>query len=309
MMKETLTKDNISILQNQKKISTSSAFSQNCLRPILKAPIHLYSHERDNVKKLIQLDALDYNPLHDYTSKTHVPIVQQNKSSFYYRSLTERDLNQCRQLHIEWFPLLYQDDFYLAISRYEVFSLAAVYRPVHANEDKECILGIILASQLWESHLKLSDLEYLLHKEDIKKIMLTEKSVKHDDTFHINNEIPAVYILSLGVAQTFEGLSIGGTLLSRTLAFFQSKTSTIKVFYLHVASYNKKALKFYEKHHFKYITLLHNHYFINGCFEDGFLFAYFPSQTNSSSVPSLYLRQPSLASNFFQRFYFALCCL
>jgi hypothetical protein len=55
----------------------------------------------------------------------------------------------------------------------------------------------------------VQDLEYLLDKKDVKKIMLTEKTVKHDDTFRINQDIPAVYIISLGVAQTFEGLSIG----------------------------------------------------------------------------------------------------
>lgn len=303
MMKENYTEDNKSMLQNKINFSLSSAFCQNCPRPVLKAPIHLYSNERDNVKKLIQLEALEYNPLHDYTQKTEVPLVQNNKSYFYYRSLTPKDINQCRQLHIEWFPLLYQDDFYLAISRSEVFSLAAVYRPICENEDEECILGIILASQLWETHLKLNDLEYLLDKKDVKKIMLTEKTVKHDDTFRINQDIPAVYIISLGVAQTFEGLSIGGTLLSRTLTFFQSKTSAIKVFYLHVASYNKKALRLYEKHNFQHIAVLHNHYFINGSFEDAFLFAYFPYQMTIPGVPRLPLIQPSLTSNLFQRFY------
>jgi hypothetical protein len=71
MMKENYTEDNKSMLQNKINFSLSSAFCQNCPRPVLKAPIHLYSNERDNVKKLIQLEALEYNPLHDYTQSIH----------------------------------------------------------------------------------------------------------------------------------------------------------------------------------------------------------------------------------------------
>ena len=77
-----------------------------------------------------------------------------DKSKIYYRQLSGPDIEEVKNLHDEWFPLTYQDNFYRRIYKSNVIAIGAFYpltKDVY-NKDgtfrktkkKEVIIGTIM---------------------------------------------------------------------------------------------------------------------------------------------------------------------
>ena len=58
-----------------------------------------------------------------------------------YRPLEEKDLDEMRQLHVEWFPLKYAESFYSSAVKGKYFSLVATFewegREVRSKDTNE----------------------------------------------------------------------------------------------------------------------------------------------------------------------------
>ena len=117
-----------------------------------------------------------------------------------------------------------------------------------------------------------------------------------------------VYILTLGVVETYRNLGIGeiificshilkclislpiwswiaASTLIREVLKYASSIPTCRAVYLHVISYNNPAIHFYKKMLFKCVRRLHDFYFINGQHYDSYLFVYYVNGGRSPCSP------------------------
>ncbi len=66
------------------------------------------------------------------------------------------------------------------------------------------------------------------------------------------------YILSLGVCSSFRRQGVASLLLDSFLTHVtQSENQICKAIYLHVLTMNSAAIRFYEKHYFRYMVILY----------------------------------------------------
>ncbi|KAL4349413.1 hypothetical protein S83_031122 [Arachis hypogaea] len=96
--------------------------------------------------------------------------------------------------------------------------------------------------------------------------LLGYDSAKSDQTL--------VYILTLGVVDTYRKLGIASSLIKEVIKY-ASSISTCRAVYLHVISYNNPAIFLYKKMSFKCIRRLQGFYLINGQHYDSYLFMYY----------------------------------
>ncbi|RYR35814.1 hypothetical protein Ahy_A10g050914 [Arachis hypogaea] len=122
--------------------------------------------------------------------------------------------------------------------------------------------------------IRPSDLETLEHihtklfpiRESEIVDLLGYDSAKSDQTL--------VYILTLGVVDTYRKLGIASSLIKEVIKY-ASSISTCRAVYLHVISYNNPAIFLYKKMSFKCIRRLQGFYLINGQHYDSYLFMYY----------------------------------
>jgi len=162
------------------------------------------------------------------------------------RSLLPSDLDQVKILHDESFPIRYNSDFFESIVHNKLhYSLAAVDR-------NGKILGVITSQMHLPTDVEESGLSYWSC---------------FDEQFY-------VYINTLAVWPKYLHLGLGTTLINATLKRFENDPKC-KAVYLHVISYNKAAIKFYESNNFRLFTRITDYYFINNKHYDSFVYIYY----------------------------------
>ena len=141
--------------------------------------------------------------------------------------LRAEDMSTIRQLHSEWFPLTYDEDFYASLSEGRVQTLVA------RNSSDE-IVGLAV--------YRVRPLADLPGSEDFPPSLL-----------------PATYLMTLGVVQEWRGRGVAQHLLQQLVS-----SVTTKIFYLHVVEYNAAALALYAKVGFQEISRKLDFYLIHG---------------------------------------------
>ena len=106
--------------------------------------------------------------------------------------------------------------------------------------------------------------------------LLGYDSAKSDQTL--------VYILTLGVVDTYRNLGIASSLIKEVIKY-ASSIPTCRAVYLHVISYNNPAIFLYKKMSFKCIRRLQGFYLINGQHYDSYLFMYYVNGGRSPCSP------------------------
>lgn len=121
-----------------------------------------------------------------------------------------------------------------------------------------------------------------------------------------------VYILTLGVVDSYRNLGIGNFLFFHVFLFtfeciiffaefydigisasslihevikYASSLSSCRAVYLHVISYNNPAIHLYKKMSFQCVRRLYNFYYINGQHYDSYLFVYYVNGGRSPCSP------------------------
>lgn len=133
--------------------------------------------------------------------------------------------------------------------------------------------------------------------------LLSYDSSKSDQTL--------VYILTLGVVESYRNLGIGRAFLTWYVSWncchpitnylvdviiaasslihevmkYASSIPTCRAVYLHVISYNNPAIHLYKKMSFKCVRRLHGFYLINGQHYDSYLFVYYVNGGRSPCSP------------------------
>lgn len=117
-----------------------------------------WGDDDDDIPIQVQSDAWPKAENSEVKSKVHSIIRHElgniDKDKIYYRQLTGPDIEEVKNLHDEWFPLTYQENFYRRIYKSNVIAIGAfyplskdVYNPdgsFRKTKKKEVILGTIM---------------------------------------------------------------------------------------------------------------------------------------------------------------------
>ena len=188
-----------------------------------------------------------------------------------YKPLTEANLQEIKNLHKEWFPIEYDDDYFKKIfinKSLSYFTIGAFYNlETENNTNKEIIIGMALCE-----YRPVTDY-FIKHtsREAIKEI---------NDNIDFNEEVSSylkcqdyncVYIMTIGVLDEYRKLHIGSSLIKKIIDVALQDNLCVGI-YLDVISYNNTAMIFYEKNGFKKITTIKNYYNIEGNFYESKVF-------------------------------------
>jgi len=222
--------------------------------------------------------------------------VKKRQRQVMFRPLNESDKETIRILHEEWFPVRYQDDFYDSLTKNamlvgggRLFSAVALLM-----QDEECDF-LEAENGISQSNLTRS-LEYEMPglRENFCSIVDPERAtcdrmigcvvgsfvksskaptelrsrficnpLKHSEIF---------YIMTLGATAEFRNMGLGTALVKRCLKVAEENLSCGAI-YLHVITYNKAAIRLYEKLDFVKITEIKDYYNIDGKNYNCYLYA------------------------------------
>ncbi|KAF5739028.1 putative N-acetyltransferase [Tripterygium wilfordii] len=180
-----------------------------------------------------------------------------------YRQIQPSDLEILEQLHGDIFPIRYESEFFQnVVNGHDIVSWAAVDRNRPDGHTDE-LIGFVTARVVMEKDTEIVD-------------FLRYDPSKHDQTL--------VYILTLGVVESYRNVGIASSLIQEVIKY-ASSIPTCRAVYLHVISYNNPAIHFYQKMSFKCVRRLHGFYLINGQHYDSYLFVYYVNGSRSPCSP------------------------
>ncbi|XP_010034940.2 histone acetyltransferase MCC1 isoform X2 [Eucalyptus grandis] len=180
-----------------------------------------------------------------------------------YRPIRPSDLEILEQLHGELFPIRYESEFFQNVVHGRgIVSWAAVD---HSRDDGKSdeLIGFVTARVVPAKDSEIVDL-------------LNSNSAE--------SEWSLVYILTLGVMNSYRNLGIASSLILEVIKY-TSSIQTCQAVYLHVISYNIPAIHLYKKMSFKCIRKLPGFYLIDGQHYDSYLFVYFVKGSRSPCSP------------------------
>lgn len=180
-----------------------------------------------------------------------------------YRPIRPSDLDVLEKIHYDLFPIRYEPEFFSnVVNGRDIVSWGVVDRSRRDGRSDE-LVGFVTARIV---PAKDSEVEDLLRFDPGKL----------DQTL--------VYILTLGVVDSYRNLGIASSLI-REVIKYASSIPTCRAVYLHVISYNNPAIYLYQKVNFHCVRRLHGFYFINGQHYDSFLFIYYINGGRSPCSP------------------------
>ena len=181
-----------------------------------------------------------------------------------YKPLTPENLEEVKKLHVEWFPVKYDEEIFnqsILYNQGRYFTVAAFYYiQTGENEYKEIILGLIICQWVYvdeyffkmtteETAKKISD--NLNYEEEVKLLFSRDKYYY------------CAYIMSLGVIDECRKMGIGTNML-RSIFNYAIYSDICVGVYLNVISSNASGKKFYEKNGFVMVNNLKDFYDIEG---------------------------------------------
>ncbi|KAI4295277.1 hypothetical protein L6164_035339 [Bauhinia variegata] len=180
-----------------------------------------------------------------------------------YRPIRPSDLEILERIHVNLFPIRYESTFFQdVVHGRDIVSWGAVDRNRPDGRSDE-LIGFVTARIVLARESEIVD-------------MIGCDSSKADQTL--------VYILTLGVAETYRNLGIASSLI-REVIKYSSSIPTCRAVYLHVIAYNNPAIYLYKKMAFKCIRRLQGFYLINGQHYDSYLFLYYVNGGRSPCSP------------------------
>ena len=212
---------------------------------------------------------LSYSQTHDLIKEQgDNKINNLNPEKIIYKPLTENNLSEIKNLHKEWFPIDYDDNYFkkILVNKYgSYFTLGAFYSL--DNNNTEIIIGMALCE-----YRAVNDY-FIKHtsREAIKEISYNIDFNEEVTSYLKCQEYNCVYIMTIGVLDEYRQLHIGSNLIKKIFEEALLDNLCVGV-YLDVVNYNKTAMIFYEKNGFKKVSTIKNYYDIKGNFYDSNVF-------------------------------------
>ena len=210
----------------------------------------------------------------DISSSSHMLLkdTKLDPNNIIYKPLTKQDIEETKNLHKEWFPIKYSDEYFNTIfnsKEGKYFSIGAFYNIINeeTKEKKEIIIGLALCEWIVGSDyfFKVFGKESALEiSKNINYIEEVYSYLKYDD-YH------CIYIMTIGVLDEFRKMKIGSNIVERIINIGLSDKLCIGIF-LDVIYYNYSAIKFYKRNEFKKVKTNKNYYNLNGTKYDAHVF-------------------------------------
>ena len=157
-----------------------------------------------------------------------------------YREIEEGDFASIKALHVECFPVQYEDAFFRNACRGVGVRDAPLVSVVAVDCESSSVVGCILAQ--FNPVARIDD--------------------KHLFADSAEPPVDALYILTLGLTRAYRRSGLGTHLLQRCTDRARANARCGAV-YLHVIHYNESAIRFYEKNDFVYLRTLDEFYTID----------------------------------------------
>lgn len=210
----------------------------------------------------------------DISSSSHMLLkdTKLDPNNIIYKPLTKQDIEETKNLHKEWFPIKYSDEYFNTIfnsKEGKYFSIGAFYNIINeeTKEKKEIIIGLALCEWIVGSDyfFKVLGKESALEiSKNINYIEEVYSYLKYDD-YH------CIYIMTIGILDEFRKMKIGSNIVERIINIGLSDKLCIGIF-LDVIYYNYSAIKFYKRNEFKKVKTNKNYYNLNGTKYDAHVF-------------------------------------
>ena len=210
----------------------------------------------------------------DISSSSHMLLkdTKLDPNNIIYKPLTKQDIEETKNLHKEWFPIKYSEEYFNTIfnsKEGKYFSIGAFYNIINeeTKEKKEIIIGLALCEWIVGSDyfFKVFGKESALEiSKNINYIEEVYSYLKYDD-YH------CIYIMTIGVLDEFRKMKIGSNIVERIINIGLSDKLCIGIF-LDVIYYNYSAIKFYKRNEFKKVKTNKNYYNLNGTKYDAHVF-------------------------------------
>ena len=210
----------------------------------------------------------------DISSPNHILLknIKINPDNIIYKPLTKKDIEETKNLHKEWFPINYSDNYFQTIfteKSGKYFSIGAFYTifDEETKQKKEVIIGLALCewingsnyfTKVFGKESALEIINNINYKEEVYSYL------KCDD-YH------CIYIMTIGVLDEFRKMNIGSNIVQRIINIGLNDILCIGVF-LDVIYFNNSAIKFYKKNLFKKVMTNRNYYNIKGNRYDAYSF-------------------------------------
>ncbi|KAG7575773.1 Acyl-CoA N-acyltransferase [Arabidopsis thaliana x Arabidopsis arenosa] len=202
--------------------------------------------------------------------------------SIYYRAIKPNDLDRLEQIHRDIFPIKYESEFFQSVvNGVDIISWAAVDRS-RPDDHSDELIGFITAKFVLAKDSELADGFCLAQIDDL---------VHYDSS---KGEETLIYILTLGVVETYRNRGIARSLISEVINY-ASGLSVCRGVYLHVIAHNNAAICLYKRLMFRCVRRLHGFYLIKRQHFDAFLFVYF---INGSRTPCSPLQVAMFVVNY-----------
>ena len=208
-----------------------------------------------------------HSHIHDLLKGQDDTLKKIDPTKIVYKPLTISNISEVKNLHKEWFPIDYDDNYFKKIfinKHSSYFTVGAFYnfeikQENNITKKEEIIIGMALCefrevSKYFVNHTS---------REAVKEIC---------DNIDFNEEVHSylncqsyncVYIMTIGVLDEFRKLHIGSNLIKYIIDTAMSEYLCVGV-YLDVIVYNQSAINFYEKNGFKKVSNIKNYYDIKG---------------------------------------------
>lgn len=160
--------------------------------------------------------------------------MNNNEIEVIFRKIQPRDFLEIKTLHEEFFPVRYNDSFYVDACQGIGMNRGELYTDIviDPNNNDE-IVGFLFAQNF-----------------------PLQGNSEGKELFEINtNATEACYIMTLGLKKQFRRSKIGSQLVANCIEYAKNSRNCGAV-YLHVITYNKPAIRFYENNNFQYFKEL-----------------------------------------------------
>ena len=211
---------------------------------------------------------------HSVSSSSHLLLknIEFNPDNIIYKPLTNKDIEETKNLHKEWFPVKYSDSYFLSIfndKNNKYFSIGAFYKIKNeeTKEEKEIIIGLALCEWFIGSNY----LAKILGKESIKEINKNINYIEEVYSYIKCDDYHFIYIMTIGVLDEFRKMNIGSKIVQRIINTGLNNILCIGIF-LDVIYCNNAAIKFYKKNKFIKAMTNRNYYNIKGNKYDAYVF-------------------------------------
>ena len=215
-------------------------------------------------------------------------------STVSFRPLQSSDRHRIQQLHEQWFPVSYSDDFYddlvnnhrLSTSGDQLFTCVAILNDKNggtSSEDSQLFCQAVGADSFPSQQQRQPQLSQQSQQEEEETVigcavgtfihhsrlspatseLLVPNSQQHSRLF---------YIMTLGTVEEYRNLGVATSLIQKCMGQVE-QNKTCGALYLHVIPYNHAAIRFYEKLGFYRVSTIPDYYAIDDKNYDCYLYA------------------------------------